>query len=814
MRVIIGWLLNWIAWGAISTYISVAGASGCTRCPCTADLLSLQEGSEIMEDRFVRCSMRRRCQSALLILLTLSFTALLVSAGYALPPLDSQPFWISGEDDLYHTGMMWHDFNQDGFIDVFFSNGNDIVRAPNTIYLSQGGQLPATATWSSGNAEYSGHCAVGDINGDGLPDFAVANFLGAGGFSQPSRTNLYFNLNGLPGSLPDWESSDTHWSFSCALGDADGDGDLDQAVATGEAYTSKFTPEKVYYNNGGALETSPSWQSSVNTAAMDVFWADVDNNGYLDLLVATDQEGLLIYYNSSTGLATSPGWQMANPAHVNTVIAGDVNGDGWLDIIVAHNNQISTNGRFAMYLNDGAGGFAATPDWESSSQGYGAALALYDYDRDGDLDLAAGRWWDAPRIYENIGGVFTSTPVWQAGVATVVEELAWVDVDGEGVENLSETLVGDGTRKLFYLSKSPLYAVDSVVSDGATLGYAAYCYDLFSGWVSLADAPATDLAVYYRYSYSNDLAVANWDTANMVFGNQLPPLVNFSAVPAIGFVPLDVQFADSSVGATGWHWQFGDSQSSEQASPLHQYTDPGAYDVTLTVDLPDGPHTRTAVKRVVALADTLIFADVHSSPGDPITIEVYLRNQHPLQELILPLTWAGPIQLNYAGFDTVGCRTAGFEQVELVNFDGFFRRAAFRLRHTLNASGDGMPEGYGKILNIHFSHSSGVGSQQIDTTSFSGRTLEFIAGYATFAPAVVPGALTISEIACGDINGDGEGPNVSDMTYLVSYLFSGGPEPPSLWAADVNGVPPINVSDMTYLIAYLFSGGPAPVCAQ
>jgi len=67
---------------------------------------------------------------------------------------------------------------------------------------------------------------------------------------------------------------------------------------------------------------------------------------------------------------------------------------------------------------------------------------------------------------------------------------------------------------------------------------------------------------------------------------------------------------------------------------------------------------------------------------------------------------------------------------------------------------------------------------------------------------------------CGDINNDGSGPNVADLTYLVAYLFQGGPPPGQMYAADVNGdgsATP-NVSDLTYLVAYLFHGGPAPMC--
>ncbi len=56
--------------------------------------------------------------------------------------------------------------------------------------------------------------------------------------------------------------------------------------------------------------------------------------------------------------------------------------------------------------------------------------------------------------------------------------------------------------------------------------------------------------------------------------------------------------------------------------------------------------------------------------------------------------------------------------------------------------------------------------------------------------------------------------DVADLTYLVAYLFSGGPEPPCLGQGNVDGIVgtagPIDVSDLTYLVDYLFSGGPQP----
>jgi len=72
---------------------------------------------------------------------------------------------------------------------------------------------------------------------------------------------------------------------------------------------------------------------------------------------------------------------------------------------------------------------------------------------------------------------------------------------------------------------------------------------------------------------------------------------------------------------------------------------------------------------------------------------------------------------------------------------------------------------------------------------------------------------------CGDIDGitgPGGPTDVADLTYLVAYLFKGGPAPPVIAAANVDGIVgpggPVDVADLTYLVAYLFKGGPAPVC--
>ncbi len=69
---------------------------------------------------------------------------------------------------------------------------------------------------------------------------------------------------------------------------------------------------------------------------------------------------------------------------------------------------------------------------------------------------------------------------------------------------------------------------------------------------------------------------------------------------------------------------------------------------------------------------------------------------------------------------------------------------------------------------------------------------------------------------CGDVNNDGAGPDLSDLTYLVNYLFVGGPGPQHLWTANVNGDAEgsVDLSDLIYLVNFLFLGGAGLSCVD
>ncbi|MCH9032420.1 MAG: FG-GAP repeat protein [candidate division Zixibacteria bacterium] len=65
--------------------------------------------------------------------------------------------------------------------------------------------------------------------------------------------------------------------------------------------------------------------------------------------------------------------------------------------------------------------------------------------------------------------------------------------------------------------------------------------------------------------------------------------------------------------------------------------------------------------------------------------------------------------------------------------------------------------------------------------------------------------------APGDVNQDGVGGNIIDLTFLVDYIFRGGPAPSPFHAGEVNcDCSPSNIGDLTFLVDYIFRGGPMP----
>ncbi|MEW6295122.1 MAG: dockerin type I repeat-containing protein [Candidatus Diapherotrites archaeon] len=69
----------------------------------------------------------------------------------------------------------------------------------------------------------------------------------------------------------------------------------------------------------------------------------------------------------------------------------------------------------------------------------------------------------------------------------------------------------------------------------------------------------------------------------------------------------------------------------------------------------------------------------------------------------------------------------------------------------------------------------------------------------------------IESFKCGDANGDGV-VSVTDIVWLVNFLFKGGTAPVDMDGADANNDGKVSVTDIVWLVNFLFKGGPTPNC--
>jgi hypothetical protein len=342
-----------------------------------------------------------------------------------IPTLPTTPGWTADEAE-YGTGIGWGDVDGDGIADLVVASGNDMRAGPLSVWRGIAGDLPDPTPTQSFGEHFHGHIAVGDVDRDGFDDVIATHLLGDGGWDELGGFDLY--RGSAAGLVPEPAWSDAGFdTFGAALGDVDGDGDLDLAVAVGEPYRHEPAPQRLYENRGGSFVLT--WTSAEAVHALAVAFVDWDADGDLDLAFACSGAPHRVFGNDH-GLSADPVWLADGDGFDGDAIAvGDVDGDGLPDVLVSDSTYAGGPGVVRLYAGPDRS-LAATSDgpfpW--------SAVSLVDVDGDGLLDAVAGQWWGGLTAWSSAD---LSRPTWQSATSSVVEGFAWHDVDGDGYDDLA-----------------------------------------------------------------------------------------------------------------------------------------------------------------------------------------------------------------------------------------------------------------------------------------------------------------------------------------------------------------------------------------
>lgn len=217
--------------------------------------------------------------------------------------------------------------------------------------------------------------------------------------------------------------------------------------------------------------------------------------------------------------------------------------------------------------------------------------------------------------------------------------------------------------------------------------------------------------------------------------------------------------------------------------------------------------------------DRMILGSGSAYPGDTVSVPLFFDNTLPASGITCKIVFDSTL-LSIQNVETIGTRLESWTQVHPVVKPGALFLHAMPNYLEEPPQEQALSAEFGTLVKIDFLVSDQapagimipVGFQnypywQLYWGHYNAYTQD---GMDFIQPTTVSGWI-FTDVITGDANSDGI-IDISDIVYLINYLFAGGPAPEPLELGDTNCDGIVDIADVVYLINHLFADGPPPGC--